>query len=287
VVRALALLLALTACNELLELSPPGSDADLDGHADSRDNCPNVPNPDQSDVDGDRRGDACDDCAKGAPTQDRDNDLVDDACDPCLLGPQVDDDDDGTMDACDLCPVTPSALQVDSDGDLIGDVCDGLPVISRRELFEPFATTPNAPAIKPPWEGGSNWQPGTDGSSIVPNTPGPALLVWPEATATASASFEVSDDGAVGLSFPGTPDNCEVRCLAGTCQVWSRDSASNPTFDAGRVTLHLVREPRSIRNDCFVHAGDAVISTSIGSGGSMLTISATPGSRVLGVDLVN
>lgn len=38
----------------------PAADRDGDRIADARDNCPDVPNPDQADVDGNRLGDACD-----------------------------------------------------------------------------------------------------------------------------------------------------------------------------------------------------------------------------------
>jgi hypothetical protein len=38
------------------------ADTDRDGIVDPRDNCPKVPNPDQSDVDGDGVGDVCDNC---------------------------------------------------------------------------------------------------------------------------------------------------------------------------------------------------------------------------------
>ena len=38
----------------------PGTDEDADGIDDRIDNCPNVPNQDQADADGDNAGDACD-----------------------------------------------------------------------------------------------------------------------------------------------------------------------------------------------------------------------------------
>jgi hypothetical protein len=44
---------------------PP--DADADGVPDTRDNCPQVANPDQADSDGDLVGDACDECAGTGP----------------------------------------------------------------------------------------------------------------------------------------------------------------------------------------------------------------------------
>jgi len=72
-------------------------DGDGDRVPDMLDNCPLVANPDQSDFDGDGRGDACD----------------------------GDDDDDGVGDTLDNCPLTPNPGQEDYDGDGVGDACDG------------------------------------------------------------------------------------------------------------------------------------------------------------------
>jgi MYXO-CTERM domain-containing protein len=55
-----------------------------------------LPNPDQTDLDQDGAGDACD----------------------------PDDDADGVPDADDNCPRDPNADQDDSDGDGLGDACD-------------------------------------------------------------------------------------------------------------------------------------------------------------------
>jgi len=61
---------------------PPG-DLDGDGIKDDKDNCPNKPNADQHDEDGDRIGDVCDPCPHLAGTAaDSDGDGVGDACDP-------------------------------------------------------------------------------------------------------------------------------------------------------------------------------------------------------------
>ena len=66
-------------------------DADRDNALDERDNCPGLTNPEQSDADRDRRGDACD----------------------------PDDDNDGVADESDRCPLTRRGA--DSNGDGCGD----------------------------------------------------------------------------------------------------------------------------------------------------------------------
>ncbi len=71
------------------------SDRDNDGIPDARDNCPDVSNPDQKDVDGNGIGDACDDF-----------------------------DRDGIFNSRDNCPSVYNPDQRDTDGDGIGDVCD-------------------------------------------------------------------------------------------------------------------------------------------------------------------
>jgi hypothetical protein len=71
-------------------------DADFDRVCDQQDNCPSVPNPDQTDLDNDQLGDACD--------QDKDG--------------------DGVLEPGDNCPDEPNALQEDSDHDGFGLACD-------------------------------------------------------------------------------------------------------------------------------------------------------------------
>ena len=63
-------------------------DADRDNALDERDNCPGFTNPDQSDADRDRRGNACD----------------------------GDDDNDGVADEADACPVTRRGSDANGDG---------------------------------------------------------------------------------------------------------------------------------------------------------------------------
>ena len=109
----------------------PG-DSDRDGIPDAEDNCPNMPNQNQADTDGDGKGDVCDDDLDGdgvpnaddncrnvpnADQADSDGDGVGDAC-------ETDRDGDGVDDTQDNCPDKPNHDQADMDGDGIGDVCD-------------------------------------------------------------------------------------------------------------------------------------------------------------------
>jgi len=66
-----------------------------DGVEDSVDNCPNVANGDQQDVDGDGKGDVCD----------------------------ADSDNDGVLDKTDNCVLIRNKNQKDTDGDGRGDAC--------------------------------------------------------------------------------------------------------------------------------------------------------------------
>lgn len=70
-------------------------DIDDDGIVDAQDNCPNVANPDQADINNNGTGDACEDF-----------------------------DHDGVTNNKDNCPQNANANQLDTDGDGIGDVCD-------------------------------------------------------------------------------------------------------------------------------------------------------------------
>jgi PKD repeat protein len=83
---------------------PGGLDSDCIPDAD--DNCPTIPNPDQTNSDPDRFGDACDNC----PTNNNPS--------------QTDSDGDGVGNTCDNCSSVFNPDQADSDGDGQGDACD-------------------------------------------------------------------------------------------------------------------------------------------------------------------
>jgi len=92
----------------------PG-DSDHDGIPDVADNCPNMPNHDQADTDGDGVGDAC----QAMPPNG-----ADPAAASTLRVTLADADRDGVPDRLDDCPAVPDHDQADLDGDGVGDACD-------------------------------------------------------------------------------------------------------------------------------------------------------------------
>ena len=88
----------------------------LEKVVDINDNCPNTPNADQADSDGDGVGDVCDNCSDVSNTNqsDNDGDGLGDVCDS-------DDDNDGILDTEDAFPTNPLE-SLDTDGDGVGAV---------------------------------------------------------------------------------------------------------------------------------------------------------------------
>jgi hypothetical protein len=124
-------------------------DSDGDSRNDSVDNCPAVANPNQSDLDRDGQGDACDtdddgdgfaDNADNCPLtpndqSNQDGDAFGDACD-------TDRDGDGVANTFDNCPINSNADQIDEDGNGIGDACDS--DVDDDTIIDPLD---NCPAV--------------------------------------------------------------------------------------------------------------------------------------------
>jgi hypothetical protein len=107
-------------------------DRDGDGWLDGQDNCVNISNPNQADLDHDGVGDACD--------SDRDGDSIANTVDNCpdiananqsnhdvdSLGDACDSDADGDniLDEVDNCYMVYNPEQYDLDKDSLGDLCD-------------------------------------------------------------------------------------------------------------------------------------------------------------------
>jgi len=131
---------------------PTAGDTDKDTIPDTVDNCPTVPNSDQSDRDSDGIGDVCDQCTdtdrdgygdpgilqnscpedncpdiSNANQTDTDQDGIGDPCDTCPDDPLNDDDKDGVCGSIDNCPTEYNPAQSDTDGDGIGDACEQPP----------------------------------------------------------------------------------------------------------------------------------------------------------------
>jgi hypothetical protein len=90
----------------VLERSVGGAcvDSDGDGECDEDDNCPAVPNPDQSDKDKDGVGDVCDNCPTVANPDQKDSNGngIGDACEIA----KCDLDSDGDIDSLDIRAIT-------------------------------------------------------------------------------------------------------------------------------------------------------------------------------------
>ena len=206
---------------------PPPEDRDHDGVPDIPDNCAEMPNPDQSDGDGDGVGDVCDPTPDGE--RDTDGDGIPDTSDNCVdvhnpdqsntygdprrgdacePSPQPDMDHDGVPDLLDNCPDRPNPTQVDTDGDGMGDACDPTP---EGEPVAPSFTgtfpTPTGACLCTPvlmnknHTGTQYWWLKADAGSIVEMS---AYAVSVNPTEPETVSVRVIDE-STGLGVLGSP----------------------------------------------------------------------------------
>lgn len=154
-------LVLVAGCSAIYGLDGVANDdPDADRIPSGSDNCPSVFNPDQSDVDGNGSGDACELCGATDPT-DSDGDGIPDQCDGCdnrlpdnngngvpdACEHPHDEDGDGVPDIHDNCPSVSNPDQLDSkDGgpggglvvDGVGDACDDATGLDHQ-MFDSFA----------------------------------------------------------------------------------------------------------------------------------------------------
>ncbi|CAN5630061.1 hypothetical protein BH11MYX1_BH11MYX1_28680 [soil metagenome] len=141
----LYLFLLLGGCSRLFGLvTVEADDRDGDRIPDQLDNCPDKPNPDQSNIDGDDVGDACQGCQSPSGLDD-DHDGIPNECDGCDNRGE-DLNHDSVPDACEtlndagmivinpidattcvMCQACPLGPAHDEDGDTIADACDPCP----------------------------------------------------------------------------------------------------------------------------------------------------------------
>jgi MYXO-CTERM domain-containing protein len=176
------------------------SDQDGDGVDDSYDNCPNITNSDQADVDGDGIGDTCD--------PDSDNDSVLNGKDNCVAvanRDQRDDDGDGKGDACDAfyCVVTDPSKPEDClnpNGSFQVSGGGSMTAKTGEQIRLPLFANRNGAAIKYVWTVTKR----PSGSS--------AAVEHPEGSVTLSRHWEYAYvDGSVPTFTPDSDGTYEVQ----------------------------------------------------------------------------
>lgn len=257
----------LAGCNQIYGLESTravdavgtAADRDGDGVLDRQDNCPDVANAGQQNVDGDPDGDACDPCSY-------------------VFGATLDRDDDGVVTGADNCPATANPGQLDADGDGIGDPCDPRPGLAdSRRCFDDFST--DVPAIWP-IAGAWMWL-GTMESAMIFHSPAgaqpfslaarasglPALrgavqieVASPSSTLGAETGIAI---GTTRCTLIGTEASPKLR-LASESGVLGEDMLS---FSAQRmmVTLAYENTGTAARLACTAHQADGSRFTISGS----------------------
>jgi hypothetical protein len=110
----------------------PDNDFDVDGITNEADNCPEVANANQSDIDADGFGDVCDTDADGDELPNSS-----DAFPLVSIEGYIDTDGDGRPDDCNTaCTSAGMAADTDDDNDGVSDIKDAYPLISLGSLID-------------------------------------------------------------------------------------------------------------------------------------------------------
>ncbi|MBK9013542.1 MAG: hypothetical protein IPM82_05365 [Saprospiraceae bacterium] len=146
---------ATEVCNGADDNCDGATDEGFDSDEDDivcNDNCPETPNFDQLDSDGDGIGNACDNCPfiANLDQEDTDDDAVGNTCDNCpaIFNPaQEDDDNDGIGNVCDVCTLPNIFLPEDGAATVacIGLITQPTPPTGTDQNGNPV--TPSGPFI--------------------------------------------------------------------------------------------------------------------------------------------
>ncbi|MCH7572517.1 MAG: thrombospondin type 3 repeat-containing protein, partial [Planctomycetes bacterium] len=202
---------------------PPKDDIDGDGVPDDVDNCPNHPNPDQADCDGDGIGDVC--AIAWGLSEDCDSNGIPDECEI----PTHDCNGNGMLDICDIA----DGVSEDCNGNNIPDECEG-----DFNCFNDFchdATTLCVGTVS-----GSTTLASIDGSSscfLTNSTPDVWYSYTPLANGEATFSTCGSSYDTVLSVHTGCPGNVanEIACDDDACG-WLGSSITIPVT-AGEIYI--------------------------------------------------
>ena len=165
-------------------------DDDGDGIPDVADNCPTVPNVDQTDIDSDGVGNLCD--------ADIDGDGVlndDDTCDFLANPDNIDTDGDGDGDVCDT----------DDDADDVLDADDNCPLVANADQLNTDAD---------PEDGGDVCDDDDDNDGLSDSDDNCALIANPaQADLDADGKGDACDDDIDGDGITNSADPCPLDAV--------------------------------------------------------------------------